>query len=127
MRLVKGCCIAATVIIAAGTVAAELTDSVRGTDDRLANLVRLAAFLELAAARDEANAATIVTDLQNAPSDQVRDALATQTFVEQSITEPTAGELPREWRWERRTVEFDHMYRQQDSPRLDWIRESSSR
>jgi hypothetical protein len=34
-----------------------------------------------------------------------------------------ARELPREWRLERKAVDFEHMYRQKQSPQLDWIRE----
>ncbi len=34
-----------------------------------------------------------------------------------------APELPREWRYSPPGVEYEHMYRHHDSPRLDWIRE----
>lgn len=33
------------------------------------------------------------------------------------------AELPPEWRWERKAVDFDHMYRPPGGPeRMDWIR-----
>ena len=57
----------------------------------------------------------------------VRAALTTETAVVGSLAELPGRELPREWRWEREAVDFDHMYRQKESPRLDWIRENGAR
>jgi hypothetical protein len=32
-------------------------------------------------------------------------------------------DLPRDWRWEQPAVEYEHMYRHHEKPKLDWIRE----
>lgn len=39
-----------------------------------------------------------------------------------SFDERPARELPREWRWERKPVDFQHMYRNESPQRLGWIR-----
>ena len=36
-------------------------------------------------------------------------------------------ELPREWRSERKPVEFEHMYRNEAPPRPGWIRQGGRR
>ena len=44
-----------------------------------------------------------------------------------SSTRPLPPILPREWRWTRKPVDFDSMYRSSDSGRkLDWIRDGRS-
>ena len=54
----------------------------------------------------------------------VRAALAGEAPTAEAIAERPTRELPPEWRWAgKATVDFDHMYRHQVSPRLDWIRE----
>jgi len=58
----------------------------------------------------------------------VRVALSVETpAVAEATVEYPARELPREWRWERKPVEYEHMYRKQESPRLDWIRDGGRR
>jgi len=61
--------------------------------------------------------------------DLVQAALSSQTSaaVAEPLIEYPARELPREWRWERKPVAVEHMYRQQASPRLDWIRNGGAR
>lgn len=60
--------------------------------------------------------------------DVVRAALAGPAVAAVSPLEEAAShELPREWREWKIGVDVDHMYRQKDSPRLDWIRESGRR
>ena len=44
-----------------------------------------------------------------------------------SVREYPARELPQEWREWKMGVDVDHMYRQKQSPRLDWIREGGGR
>ena len=39
-----------------------------------------------------------------------------------SFNERPARELPREWRWERQPVDYQHMYRNKSPQQLDWIR-----
>jgi hypothetical protein len=60
-------------------------------------------------------------------ADVVRAALANETAASDAVAAYPVRELPREWRWERKAVEFDHMYRQKQSPRVDWIREGGKR
>ena len=56
-------------------------------------------------------------------SSVVRVAPVAGTPTAGAIGEYRAPELPREWRWAgKATIDFDHMYRHQASPRLDWIR-----
>jgi len=59
----------------------------------------------------------------------VRAALSskTSTVVAEAPAPDPTHELPREWRWERKPVEYEHMYRKQESPRLDWIRDGGKR
>ena len=59
----------------------------------------------------------------------VRAALSsmTSTAVAEAPSPDPTHELPREWRWERKPVEYEHMYRKHESPRLDWIRDGGKR
>jgi len=41
--------------------------------------------------------------------------------------ERPARALPREWRWEPKPVAFKHMYRNQSTQRLGWIRHGGRR
>jgi hypothetical protein len=64
--------------------------------------------------------------------DVVRAALASQTAADAALAAPPvveypARELPPEWRTWKMGVEVDHMYRQKQSPKLDWIREGGKR
>ena len=59
--------------------------------------------------------------------DIVRAALPSVTAVAATPMEFPARELPREWQWKPKGVEFEHMYRQHATPRLDWIRERGGR
>ena len=54
--------------------------------------------------------------------DVVRSAQADQTATVEPAADLLAPDLPREWRWQPKGVEFEHMYRHKTSPRLDWIR-----
>ncbi len=56
-----------------------------------------------------------------------RAALAEETATAAPLAAFPDRELPPEWRWERKPVEFDHMYRQVAPPRLDWIRNGGAR
>lgn len=38
-------------------------------------------------------------------------------FAAEPAVERTTPELPREWRWERKAITFDHMFRKTDSDR----------
>lgn len=69
----------------------------------------------------------VVFALSQAAIDIVRDATPTQPSVGEPLSEFPRRELPREWRWERKAIQFDHMYRRKESPRLDWIRENGKR
>jgi hypothetical protein len=42
--------------------------------------------------------------------------------VAESVGEFPTRELPPEWRWAPKSVDYEHMYRQKTSPRYDWIR-----
>ena len=53
----------------------------------------------------------------------VRSAASEETAAAAPRVADPARELPREWRLERKAVDFEHMYRQKQSPQLDWIRE----
>jgi hypothetical protein len=53
----------------------------------------------------------------------VRSAASEEVVAAETLATYLPRELPREWRFERKTVEYEHMYRQKQSPRLDWIRE----
>ena len=64
--------------------------------------------------------------------DVVQAALASQTAAAVAsaaspVREYPVPELPREWREWKIGVDVDHMYRQKQSPRLDWIREGGRR
>ena len=61
--------------------------------------------------------------------DVVQAALSSQTSaaVAEPLVEYPARELPREWKGAREPVAYQHMYRQQGSPRLDWIRNGGAR
>jgi hypothetical protein len=48
-------------------------------------------------------------------------------FSASRVREYPARELPQEWREWKMGVDVDHMYRQKQSPRLDWIREEKGR
>ncbi len=61
-------------------------------------------------------------------SSVIRVAPVAGTPTAGAIGEYRARELPREWRWAgKATVDFDHMYRHQTPPRLDWIRAGHAR
>lgn len=52
--------------------------------------------------------------IRGAPAD---DTAAAEPWV-------SAVELPREWRWERDAITFDHMFRRKESPgRSGWVME----
>lgn len=57
----------------------------------------------------------------------VRFALPAKAATAEPSDEHPARELPREWRWERKSVEFDHMYRNEAPQRLGWIRQGGRR
>jgi hypothetical protein len=62
----------------------------------------------------------------------VRAALASQAAADAAsaalpVVEYPARELPKEWSTWEMGVEVDHMYRQKQSPKLDWIREGGRR
>ena len=59
--------------------------------------------------------------------DVVRAAWLERSAAAEQIVSYPPRELPREWRWEPKAVEFEHMYRQQAAPRIDWIRGGSHR
>jgi hypothetical protein len=47
------------------------------------------------------------------------------TNVSEPVVSPSplpARELPAEWRWQPRGVEYEHMYRAERTKRPDWIR-----
>ena len=54
--------------------------------------------------------------------DIVRGTIGEYRAITEPLVEYPARELSPEWRWKRRTVELDHMYRQKASPGIDWIR-----
>ncbi len=61
-------------------------------------------------------------------SNVVRAALAGEAPTAEAIAERPTRELPPEWRWAgKAAVDFEHMYRHQESPRLDWIRVGRAR
>ena len=40
-----------------------------------------------------------------------------------AVASAPPAEIPREWQWQRETISFDDMYREdQPTPELDWIR-----
>ena len=53
-------------------------------------------------------------------------ALSDRTATSEPAVAYPARELEPEWRWERKALDFDHMYRQKQAPQLDWIREGAS-
>ncbi len=59
--------------------------------------------------------------------DLVRTVVAEEIAASEAVADHPAPELPPEWRWQPQGVEYEHMYRHQTSPRLDWIRQGSSR
>ena len=63
--------------------------------------------------------------------DVIRAALPGETAAVASAAHPVpeypARALPREWREWNIGVDVDHMYRQQQAPKLDWIREGGRR
>ncbi len=59
--------------------------------------------------------------------DVVRAASLERSAAAESVVSYPPRELPREWRWEPKTVEYEHMFRQQAAPRIDWIRNGSRR
>lgn len=59
--------------------------------------------------------------------DAVRAALLERSAAAERVVSYPPRELPREWRWAPKAVEFEHMYRQQAAPRIDWIREERRR
>jgi len=58
--------------------------------------------------------------------DVVRAALVSDSVEDQAQPYPNP-ELPREWREWKQGVDVEHMYRQKQTPRLDWIRENGGR
>ena len=59
--------------------------------------------------------------------DVVRAALPLETAAVEPAAEYPARELSREWRWKPKGIDVDYMYRQQASPRSDWIRKAGGR
>ena len=59
--------------------------------------------------------------------DAVRAGISDANAIAEPVVEYPARELPAEWRWEPKGVEFEHMYRQKASPRIDWIRQGGRR
>ena len=55
----------------------------------------------------------------------VRAAISAESTITEPLPEYPARELAPEWRWERKPVEFEHMYRQKASTRVDWIRQGT--
>ena len=60
--------------------------------------------------------------IAGAAFDVVRDTIGEHRAITEPLVEYPARELSPEWRWKRKTVELDHMYRQKASPGIDWIR-----
>jgi hypothetical protein len=56
--------------------------------------------------------------------DLVRTVVAEQAATLEPVVNHPAPELPPEWRWQPKGVEYEHMYRKKTSPRFDWIRVS---
>jgi hypothetical protein len=54
--------------------------------------------------------------------DVVQQTLANETATTESVPPYPARELPAEWRGYREPVEYEHMYRTDPAPQLDWIR-----
>ena len=54
--------------------------------------------------------------------DVVRSALSSETATAESLPTYPARALPAEWRGYRDPVQYEHMYRTDPTPRLDWIR-----
>jgi hypothetical protein len=54
--------------------------------------------------------------------DVVQTAVAERTAAAEPVADFPVRELPPEWRWQPKGVEYEHMYRDKTSPRLDWIR-----
>jgi hypothetical protein len=59
--------------------------------------------------------------------DVARAWYATATVTGKPVASQPVHELPREWQWSPKSVEYKHMYYRKGSPRLDWIREGRSR
>jgi hypothetical protein len=59
--------------------------------------------------------------------DVARAWYATATVTGKPVASHPIYELPREWQWSPKSVEYEHMYYRKGSPRLDWIREGRSR
>lgn len=54
--------------------------------------------------------------------DVARSAVVERTAIVEPVVDFPVRELPPEWRWQPRGVDYEHMYRIKTSPRLDWIR-----
>ncbi len=54
--------------------------------------------------------------------DLVRAAIVEHAATFTPVVEYPAHELPREWQWKPKPVEYQHMYMQRPSPRVDWNR-----
>ncbi len=59
--------------------------------------------------------------------DVARAWYASATVTREPVASQPVHELPREWQWSPKSVEYEHMYYRKGSPRLDWIREGRSR
>ncbi len=59
--------------------------------------------------------------------DVVRAAIVEEAATVEPVVEYPARELPREWQWQPKGLEYEHMYMQRKSPRSDWIRKGSGR
>jgi len=59
--------------------------------------------------------------------DVARAWYATATVPREPVASHPVHELPREWQWSPKSVEYEHMYYRKGSPGLDWIREGRSR
>ena len=57
----------------------------------------------------------------------VTSAPPAEAIIVESLAEPPRRELAREWLWEPKIIEFEHMYHQKKSRRPDWIRRSGGR
>ena len=49
-------------------------------------------------------------------------AIAGETAAAEPLPTYPARVLPKEWRGDRQTVQYEHMYRKNPTPRHDWIR-----
>jgi hypothetical protein len=56
------------------------------------------------------------------PLNVARAALSGESAASEPLPTYPARALPKEWRGDHQPVQYEHMYRKDPSPRLDWIR-----